>query len=282
MQATIFNITLLTVLSWMLSDNSKKHKRDYLEGTKVFERIQVSQINSHVYLMDDNHEATGYLVVGSKKALVIDTMNGYENVYEVVRTITRLPLMVVNTHGHCDHIFGNVYFDSAYLHPADLPIAKQHMQIPEFVSECKKRGAKMPPFQPIYGGEIIDLGDLHLEIIELPGHTPGGILLLLKEDRILFTGDSINHHLWMQLEESLPMQEFVKNLENLMYLTEKADIILHGHARGTDDISLMGKLLKGAREIAEGKTENDKPYKWFGGENRQHQFDEDGSVICYK
>lgn len=246
----------------------------------MFERIMVSQINSHVYLMDDNHEATGYLVVGKEKALVIDTMNGLENVYEVVRSITDLPVIVVNTHGHCDHIYGNVYFDSTYLHPADLPVANQHMQLPEFVEECKKRGAKMPPFKPIHGGEVIDLGGLHLEVIELPGHTPGGILLLLKEDRILFTGDSINHHLWMQLEESLPIPEFIKNLESLMYLTGEADVILHGHASGIDDISLMERVLNGAKEIAEGKTENDKPYEWFGGVHRKHIFGED--AICYK
>ena len=78
------------------------------------------------------------------------------------------------------------------------------------------------------------------------------------------------------------MPEFVNNLEKVMYLTKEADVILHGHARGTDDISLMDKLLQGAKEIAEEKTENDKPYKWFGGVNKQHQFDEDGSVICYK
>ena len=41
----------------------------------MFERVILSQINSHVYLMDDNHEATGYIVVGDKKALVIDTIN---------------------------------------------------------------------------------------------------------------------------------------------------------------------------------------------------------------
>ena len=248
----------------------------------MFERIILTQINPHVYLMDDHHEATGYIVVGSKKALVIDTMNGYEDVRAVVGTVTNLPIMVVNTHGHCDHIYGNVYFDCAYLHPADLPVAQEHMRVPEFIEECNKRGLQMPPFEPIRGGEVIDLGGLHLEVIELPGHTPGGILLLLKEDRILFTGDSINHHLWMQLEESSSMPEFVNNLEKVMYLTKEADVILHGHARGTDDISLMDKLLQGAKEIAEGKTENDKPYKWFGGVNKQHQFDEDGSVICYK
>lgn len=248
----------------------------------MFERIELKQINSHVYLMDDHHEATGYLVVGSEKALVIDTMFGYENVYEVVRTITDLPLMVVNTHGHCDHIYGNVYFDCAYMNPADLPVAHLHMQMPQFIEECQKRGAKMPPFLEIHGGEVIDLGGLHLEVIELPGHTPGGILLLLEEDRILFTGDSINHHIWMQLEESLEMSEFVKNLESLMYLTEKADYIYHGHAQGADDIFLMEKVLRGAKEIADGKTENDRPYEWFGGIHRQHQYDEDGSVICYK
>ena len=85
----------------------------------------------------------------------------------------------------------------------------------------------MPPFEPIRGGEVIDLGGLHLEVIELPGHTPGGILLLLKEDRILFTGDSINHHLWMQLEESSSMPEFGNNLVKVMYLTKEADVILH-------------------------------------------------------
>ena len=66
----------------------------------MFERIILTQINPHVYLMDDHHEATGYIVVGSKKALVIDTMNGYEDVRAVVRTVTDLPIMVVNTHGH--------------------------------------------------------------------------------------------------------------------------------------------------------------------------------------
>lgn len=183
----------------------------------MFERIILTQINPHVYLMDDHHEATGYIVVGSKKALVIDTMNGYEDVRAVVRTVTDLPIMVVNTHGHCDHIYGNVYFDCAYLHPADLPVAQEHMRFPEFIEECNKRGLQMPPFEPIRGGEVIDLGGLHLEVIELPGHTPGGILLLLKEDRILFTGDSINHHLWMQLEESSSMPEFVNNLEKVMF-----------------------------------------------------------------
>lgn len=96
----------------------------------MFERIILTQINPHVYLMDDNHEATGYIVIGNEKALVIDTMMGYEDVHAVVKSVTDLPVLVVNTHGHCDHIYGNVYLTRAYLHPADLANCQGTHEVP--------------------------------------------------------------------------------------------------------------------------------------------------------
>ena len=42
----------------------------------------------------------------------------------------------------------------------------------------------------------------------------------------MFTGDGINCHLWMQLDHSLPMKEFKKNLEGISWVKEKADRIL--------------------------------------------------------
>lgn len=244
------------------------------------ERIRLTQINPHVWLMDDAGESTGYLVIGQEKAAVIDTMNGWANVKEAARELTQLPLVVINTHGHCDHIYGNVYFDEAYLHPADLPLAQHHASFPEFVELCRIHHHKMPPFKPFNDGDVLDLGGLHLRGIHLPGHTPGGLLLLLEEDRILFTGDAINRHLWLQLEESLPAAEAADALEKVLYLTSEADFILHGHAKGTDPIGLMNDLLRGLREIQHGQTQDDPPYHWFGGEGRQHPFARD-SVICY-
>ena len=249
----------------------------------------VRQMTPVIYLMDEAHEATGYLVIGQEKACVIDTMNGYNNLYEAVRKITDKPVIVINTHGHPDHIFGNVYFDEAYMNPADNELAESFVKEPEFAEACEKYGLRMPPFKPIRGGDVIDLGGKTLEIYDLPGHTPGGILVLLKEDRILFTGDSVNHHLWMQLDGCLKMGEFVKELDKVMFLEEKADRILHGHAQDFDDISLLHCLRQGAMEIAEGKTENDPPYQWFGGVGKQHPFSLDegkqyaqtDSVICY-
>ena len=252
--------------------------------------LYIHEVRPGIYLMDEAHEATGYLVVGDERACVIDTMLGYNDLGEAVRRLTDKPVVVVNTHGHPDHIYGNVYFKEAYMHPADGEMARQFMQEPEFLEECEKRGVSMPPFKDILPGDVIDLGGRTLEIVGLPGHTPGGILLLLREDRILFTGDSVNHHLWMQLDGCLPLHAFVKELDRVMFLENRADVILHGHARAEDDISLLRCMKQGVEEICAGKTGEDKPYRWFEGVDLQHPFacepgkryQQDDHVICYR
>lgn len=119
---------------------------------------------------------------------------------------------------------------------------------------------------------------------------PGSIVLLLREDRVLFTGDAVNHHLWLQLDGCSPLPECVKALDRLMFLEDRADFILHGHAQDKADISLMRCMRNGIEEICDGKTADDKPYKWFDGEDMQHEFalvegkqySTEDSVICYR
>jgi glyoxylase-like metal-dependent hydrolase (beta-lactamase superfamily II) len=249
------------------------------------------QLRPDIYLLDEGHMATGYVVVGEEKVCVIDTMNGFTDIKSFVRGFTDKPIIVINTHGHPDHIFGNVYFDEAYIHEKDLELAEMFAKHPDFIKACEEHGFSMPPFKTIKEGDVIDLGGKTLEIYELPGHTPGGIVLLLKEDRILFTGDSINHYLWMMLDGCLPMKDYVAALDRILFLEDKADYILHGHASDFDDISLMRCIRQGAMEIVEGKTENDGPYEWFGGVAKKHAFalvegkkysPSDENIICYR
>ena len=247
-------------------------------------RISTKLLSEHIYLLDDFGQASGYLITGSDKAAVIDTMNGYEDVHAVVRKITDLPLMLINTHGHCDHIFGNIYFDEAYMNPADNELAFKQTQHEDFVSLCKEQKRSLPPFKPLSDGEKISLGNLTLRVIYLPGHTAGGICLLLEEDRVLFTGDSINHHLWMQLEECLPLSVFLKNLKSVSFVKAEADRILHGHAQDFDDISLFDELADGVQDLlttgGKGDGIYEYNYRWMVGKCRQHPFGKD-SVICY-
>ena len=172
---------------------------------------EILPINDHIWLLDDNHEATCYVVAGRERALVIDTSIGLCNIRETAEALTSLPLICVNTHGHGDHIGGNWAFGKAFMNLADLPLAKAFMNSPEAQEGLKQFGVSYPPFEHIEDGRVIDLGGVELEVLYLPGHTPGEIVLLDRQDRILFSGDGILEHLWLQLPE-YPLSEIVSGM----------------------------------------------------------------------
>ena len=244
-------------------------------------RASITRIRPNVCLIDDAGESTCYLVLGSERALLIDTVNGMEDLRAIVRSLTDLPVTVVNTHGHCDHIFGNVYFDEAWLHPADLPIAREHFAM--FREEMDKRSLTPCPFRALEIGQVFDLGGTVLEVVDLHGHTPGSIGLLDRDARLLYSGDGVNTHLWMQLEHSMPIAELQRMLLSLKAQHGKDfDFILTGHARDVRGAEVVDWLLAGCGELLSGRTEQDAPYHYFGGECRQHPIsDTPGEVIVY-
>ena len=246
-----------------------------------FERAKIQQLRPNVYLIDDAGASTCFLVTGSEKALLVDTANGYEDLHEIVRTLTDLPVIVVNTHGHGDHIFGNVYFDEAWLHPADNALYDMFFGYAK--EQMEQHGLKPCPVKPLEIGQIFDLGGVQLEVVDLKGHTAGSIGLLDKTGRILYTGDGLNVHIWMQLDHSLPIATL---LETLRALQEKHggdfDYVAHGHARELRDKEILDWMIQGCEDILAGRTENDQPYPYFGGTARQHPIsDTPGEVIVY-
>ena len=248
----------------------------------MYERIQVKQINDHIWLLDDNGDSTGYLVTGEKSGLIIDTMTGYENVRAVAEEITDLPLIVINTHGHPDHIYGNVYFEKVHIDPADIEVAERFYQDPVFVQAIREAGLHPAEFVPMTEGKVFDLGGIELEVYELPGHTPGGITLLDRKDRILFPGDSILEQTWMQLPECLPMEQFLESLKRIQMLRSEFDYLLTGHGSELVDASFCEVHLKAVEEVCMGKKDNDVPYTWFGGTCMAHPYGKEPRRIVYK
>ena len=246
-----------------------------------FDRAIIKQLRPNVYLIDDAGDSTCYLITGSERALLVDSANGYEDLKEIVRSLTDLPVIVVNTHGHGDHIFGNVYFEEAWMHPADFGI---HDMFFGYAKEpMDKNGLKPAALRALEVGQIFDLGDVQLEVVDLKGHTAGSIGLLDKAGRIIYTGDGLNTHLWMQLDHSLPMATM---LETFRALKEKHggdfDHVAHGHAKDLRGKEILDWMINGCEDILAGRTENDQPYHYFGGVCRQHPIsDTPGEVIVY-
>ena len=84
------------------------------------EHLTILRVSESAYLIEDDRNATAYVVTGSNRALVVDTCFGYEDYAEVVAYITDLPVIVVNTHAHGDHCGGNGYFKKAFIGEAVL------------------------------------------------------------------------------------------------------------------------------------------------------------------
>ena len=215
-------------------------------------------------------------------ALVIDTSIGLCNIRETAEALTGLPLICVNTHGHEDHIGGNWAFEKAYMNLADLPLAKECLNIPELQEGLARLHVSYPPFEHIEDGRVIDLGGVALEVLYLPGHTPGEIVLLDSQDRVLFSGDGILEHLWLELPESLSIAAQIESMKRLLPLRDSFDIILHGHCRQPAGIELFDTLLSALEDLAKGNTADDMDYEWLGQVSKAHPYQPNDRRIVYK
>lgn len=244
--------------------------------------VVTKQLNDHIWVLDDNGETSSFIIVGKQKAAVIDTLLGYEDILALVRKITNLPLVVINTHGHCDHIMGNGYFkQEIFINQKDIPLTKIHYSYPQSKYVIKKNKFGKINFVPTKHGDTFELGGITLEVIEFQGHTKGGILLLDKQDRILFTGDSINRHNWMQLPEGLSIPELQKSLEKIQHYRSQFDYILHNHDTKFEPASLYDEYCGAIKELLAGKTKKDTVFLYFGGACKQHKYSKGEVVIVY-
>ena len=171
-----------------------------------------------------------YLVEGKDSALLIDTGYGYGDLKAYVKTLTQLPLIVVNTHGHGDHNGNNSQFSKIYAHSADFNMLNASYNKEKRKKAVASGEAVAPPvLMPVKEGYIFNLGDRKLEVIEVPGHTRGSICLLDTKNRILFAGDNTNTLVWLFLKDCTPLEVYLKSLQKVAKRSNEFDTIMPGH-----------------------------------------------------
>lgn len=213
------------------------------------EHLTILRMTESAYLIEDDRNATAYVVVGSEKALVIDTCFGFEDYLEVVRSITDLPLVLVNTHAHGDHCGGNGYFEKAFIGEAELP-AYNNTDRPIVRAEGAPAAC---PAVIMNEGDLIDLGDRQIEAILFPGHTPGALCLLDRKERILYTGDSIlGRTIYLFMYNSVTVSEMKKSLLHVKEYQADFDHLGTGHGRVLDPVYYIDSLLDACDTILSG------------------------------
>ncbi|KHF39270.1 MBL fold metallo-hydrolase [Halalkalibacter okhensis] len=170
----------------------------------------VQQIDPITYAISEYghwEKVHSFLLMGEEKAILIDTGLGIDNIKRITDQLTSLPIEVITTHVHTDHIGSHGQFEKIYVHEADkdwlvngikgLSIEQIRKDVSRDITLPTPQTFNPDTYQPFQGkptgllndGDAIELGNRRLMIYHTPGHSPGHIAVLDKTNGYLFTGD---------------------------------------------------------------------------------------------
>jgi glyoxylase-like metal-dependent hydrolase (beta-lactamase superfamily II) len=231
------------------------------------EWFRVKEVRDGVWLLGEPPHVNTWLVVGSGAAALIDSGMGVRPIRPVVERITDLPVIVLNTHSHFDHIGGNHEFDRVLIHPEgvaqlarDVPsdllaeyleyAAEMEKSLPQYIHADRRfffslaaadeprhfpadeRSWRIPGVRAdgvLEDGYVVDLGDRRLRVVATPGHSPDHVSFVLDPDAVLFAGDAISTGaIYVQWPES-DLAAFAGSAARLAALAPEIDTVLVHH-----------------------------------------------------
>lgn len=209
-----------------------------------------------------------FLVVGAERAALIDTGMGVADIREVVDSLTTLPVTVVNSHAHWDHIGGNHLFDEIWIHEAEAAglvngvsnailrpwFAPERLRgpLPDGVTADSISYPPTPATGTFEGGEEIDLGERSLEVIHCPGHSPGGIALWDEGNRVLFTTD-VAYPCTLLLHDRDDLPVYLRSFERLTALDPEPAAVCGSHCDVEMPVRMLAAQVDAIRAILDGQ-----------------------------
>lgn len=202
---------------------------------------QVIQIDSHTWRIEEPG-VRFFLLEGTERALLIDSGMQVRNAREIAEGLTSLPLSLLLTHGDRDHVGSNEEFPVFYMHPAEA-------------SNYYNTQGKTGEFLPVWDGEVLDLGDRPLEIIALPGHTPGSIAVLDRKARVLIGGDPVQDGQIFMFGVQRQMHAYIHSLARLEGYRDAFDWVYPSHGSFPVSPDLIPALGEGAEKVLRGEVQ---------------------------
>jgi|OM-RGC.v1.014790496 Zn-dependent hydrolases, including glyoxylases len=191
----------------------------------------------------------GYLVQSDQKNVIIIDPGGNKDYFiEIIKDENLIPLAILNTHAHYDHI-GAVedlreHFEIPfYLHPLDKKLLGR-ANLYRTIFRCSKV-VKIPKVNKFFevGLDPLTIGEFSIKVIPTPGHTKGSVCLLFGN--LLFSGDTLFKGKVGRTDfPESNFQEIQQSLKNLLKLSPDT-IVYPGHGSKTS----IGNEIKNISEI---------------------------------
>lgn len=149
------------------------------------ESLVVGNLQTNCYIVAD--EPGGQAIVidpGGDAPLILDTIARHKWTVK----------MVVNTHGHFDHIMANKAIVEATgaplaVHPDDAPMLTNPLR--SFSVFAGSLSPIQAPTVELVEGSVVEVGSDRFTVLHTPGHSPGSISLYNAREKVLFSGDAL-------------------------------------------------------------------------------------------
>jgi len=223
-----------------------------------------------IYEPHQAEETIAYLIVGTRRALLFDTGMGISDIKKVTTELTKLPIVVLNSHTHDDHVGGNWEFDTVYGMDTDFTHVNAKGSRADAQAEIgpdqicgnlpagfDAKGYSTRPWKItsyIHDGERIDLGGRTIEVMATPGHTPDAVSLLDRANGLLFTGDTYYPApIWLFRPET-DLNAYATSIRRLAALAPKVRLVLGAHNVPVAPPSVLTRLVIAFDAVQAGKV----------------------------
>ncbi len=207
-----------------------------------------------IFEIDEFDCVSIFVIVGEKRALVLDTGTGIGNLRWVIENrITDKPYDVVLTHNHGDHIGGAGFFEEAWIHKSDMnwgglgigPSLEFRRDYAKLIRVREDKNynydaesdilewPKTPYLKELEDGQTFDLGGRSVQFYHCPGHTAGECVAIDSKSRILFVGDACNRNYLLFKKDGEQVTEAAGRAEGALGriydMRERYDVVYNSH-----------------------------------------------------
>jgi glyoxylase-like metal-dependent hydrolase (beta-lactamase superfamily II) len=231
--------------------------------------FEIYKVSAGVFaLLEPSHteEAISYLILGSEHAVLLDTGMGIANLQTEVARLTDLPIVVVASHGHYDHIGDNHRFDKVWAFDSDSDVARieqgktreacahylesgNYLELPDGFDPAAYEILPSRVTRRLQHLEVIDLGGRTLTVHHTPGHTQGSICLLDSRDNLLFTGDTFYPGMLFAHFEDSDFAAYQKSIEYLIGLLPQVNHLCPSHNEVHVDKAALARVKEAFEQI---------------------------------
>ena len=236
--------------------------------------FEVYKVAPGVYAIYEPHqfeETISYLILGNARAVLFDTGMGMGDLKGLTSKLSNLPVIVLNSHTHNDHVGDNWQFDTVY--GMDTDFTRQNAKGSKADAQAEIAPGEICGALPagfnrstyatrpwrvtkwLHDGDSVDLGGRTIEVIATPGHTPDSICLFDRANGLLFSGDTYYPGpIWLYRPET-DLIAYGKSVRRLVTLQPQVKLVLGSHNVPVAPPEVLGELAAAFEKVQAGQVQ---------------------------